>query len=91
MKTKPIPALVMLTAGLVACIAGIAGRLDTVEFTKMLLAVLVGFYLLGCIVKIVLDINFPLKQEEETTDGEEEAGTKEEENGGEEEKEEEQQ
>lgn len=89
MKTKPIPALIMLTAGLVACVAGIAGHMETVKFTQMLLGVLVGFYVLGCIVKIILDKNFPEMKEEETTDGEE-AGTKEkEDDGGEAEKQEE--
>ena len=87
MKTKPIPALIMLTAGFVACIAGIAGHMETVKFTQMLLIVLVAFYILGCVVKIILDKNFPEMKEEETTDGEE--AVTEEEDGGETEKQEE--
>ena len=62
MKTKPIPAIVMLVAGLVACIAGMAGHMETGRFVKMLLVVL--------IVKLLIDKNFK-DMEEETTDGEE--------------------
>lgn len=67
MKTKPIPAIVMLVAGLVVCIAGMAGHMETV---KMLLVVLIVFYIIGGIVKLLIDKNFK-DMEEETTDGEE--------------------
>lgn len=69
MKTRTIPALIMLLAGAVTCVAGIMAKMEIVSFTKMLLIVLVVFYILGCIVKIVLDRNFPETQEEETTEG----------------------
>jgi hypothetical protein len=36
----------------------------------MLLVVLLIFYILGCIVKVILDKNFKEMQKEETTDGE---------------------
>ena len=62
MKTKPIPAIVMLVAGLVVCIAGMAGHMETGRFVKMLLVVR--------IVKLLIDKNFK-DMEEETTDGEE--------------------
>lgn len=78
MKTKSIPALIMLSAGAIACIAGIAGHMEIVRFTKMLLIVLIIFYILGCFVKIILDRNFKEMQEEETTDGEESAADKDE-------------
>lgn len=71
MKTKTIPAIIMLTAGLIACIAGIIGHMDIVEFTKMLFIVLIIFYGLGSIVKIIIDSNFKEMQEEEATEGEE--------------------
>ncbi len=70
MKTKSVPALIMLLAGAIACIAGIASHLDVAGFVKMLLIVLIVFYLLGCIVKMILDSNF---KTEETTDGEAES------------------
>ena len=69
MKTKPIPAIVMLVAGLVVCIAGMAGHMETGRFVKMLLVVLIVFYIIGGIV-LLIDKNFK-DMEEETTDGEE--------------------
>lgn len=88
MKTKSIPALIMLTAGLVACIAGIAEHMEAVRFTKMLLIVLILFYVLGCAVKMILDRSFKKMKEEETTDGEEEAAAEEDEEAAKEEQEE---
>lgn len=70
MKTKPIPAIVMLVAGLVVCIAGMVGHMETGRFVKMLLVVLIVFYIIGGIVKLLIDKNFK-DMEEETTDGEE--------------------
>lgn len=70
MKTKTIPAIIMLTAGFIACIAGIIGHMEVVEFTKMLFIVLIVFYILGSIVKVIIDSNFKEMQEEETTEGE---------------------
>ncbi len=69
MKTKSIPAFIMLLAGAIACIAGIVSRLDVAGFVRMLLIVLIVFYFLGCIVKIILDSNFK-EEVKETTDGE---------------------
>lgn len=59
MKTKPIPAIVMLTGGFVACVLGILNHMETTAFMKMLLLVLFIFYILGGIIKIVLDKGFP--------------------------------
>lgn len=77
MKTKSIPAIIMLTAGCIACIVGITGYMETERFMKMLFVVLIVFYFLGCIVKMILDKNFQ-EMKEETTEGdetlEEEAG-----------------
>jgi flagellar biosynthesis/type III secretory pathway M-ring protein FliF/YscJ len=78
MKTKGIPAVVMLLAGLVTCIIGIVQHMETMVFTKTLLAVLVIFYVLGCIVKLVLDKNFkemdePEKEQEESGEEQEQS------------------
>lgn len=70
MKTKSIPAIIMLLAGLVACIAGMAAHMEVSDFMKMLLIVLILFYVLGSVVKVILDRNFAEMQDEETTDGE---------------------
>ena len=79
MKTKSVPAIVMLSAGFVACVAGICAHMEVADFMKMLLIVLIVFYLLGGVVKIVLDRNFAgmndedgtLPQEEEDPEAEE--------------------
>lgn len=76
MRTKPIPAIIMLIAGFIACLAGMNAHMEVADFLKMLLLVLIVFYILGCIVKQIIDKNFMGMLEEETTDGEE---TKEEE------------
>lgn len=70
MKTKTIPALIMLLAGAIASVAGIMSQMEIVSFTKMLFIVLIVFYLLGCVVKVILDKYFMETQEEETTEGE---------------------
>lgn len=71
MRTKSIPAIIMLLAGLVACIAGMVAHMEVAGFMKMLLVVLILFYILGCVVKTILDRNFAEMQDEQTTDGEE--------------------
>lgn len=70
MKTKSIPAIIMLTAGCIACIVGITGYMETGRFMKMLFVVLIVFYFFGCIVKMILDKNFQ-EMKEEPTEGEE--------------------
>ena len=47
MKTKPIPAIVMLSAGFVTCIIAIYTHMELMAFTKSLLLVLIVFYILG--------------------------------------------
>lgn len=70
MKTKPIPAIVMLAAGLITCVAGIVTHMETIRFVKVLLLVLLIFYVLGCIAKLIIDSNFK-EMTEDTTDGDE--------------------
>lgn len=78
MKTKPIPALVMLFAGVVACLVAIFRGMDSYDFLKMLLFVLVGFYVAGCVIKVILDKNFQEKEQEDATGEEETQGQEEE-------------
>ena len=52
MKTKGIPAVVMLLAGFVTCIIGIVQHMETDVFIKTLLAVLIIFYLLQLSLKL---------------------------------------
>ena len=55
MKTKLIPALIMLLGGATACIFGMKNHYQTTEFLTMLFIVLLVFYMLGSIIKMLLD------------------------------------
>lgn len=74
MKTRALPAIIMLLAGFIACLAGIRAHMEVTDFMKMLFWVLVIFLVIGCLAKAVIDHFFAETQEEETTDGEESAG-----------------
>ncbi len=56
--------------------------MDSAAYIKMLFIVLIVFYIIGCIVKIIIDKNFPEMSEEEKTaeDGETEENTEDTEN-----------
>ncbi len=71
MKTKQVPVIITLVAGLVTCILGFTMHMESAQFVKTLVIVLVSFYIFGCIAKLVLDKNFKEEPEEEAT---EEAG-----------------
>lgn len=68
MNTKSVPAIIMLLAGFTACIAGMNAHMEVADFLKMLLIVLIVFYILGCMIEYILDKHFVVKKE--TTDGE---------------------
>ncbi len=63
MNTKPVPAIVMLISGLVTCIIGICQHFSFGRFVRTEFLVLVIFYILGCIVKLVLDKGFEVMQD----------------------------
>ena len=74
MKTKTIPVMLMLVAGAMACVLGFVYRYESTQFFTMVFTVLIVFYMLGCIVKIIIDKNFPVesdKNEENTEESEE--------------------
>ncbi len=54
MKTNYVPALIMLSAGLVDCIISFRSHLSMYEFTKQLLLVLLIFYVIGCFLQFIL-------------------------------------
>ena len=82
MKTRPIPVIIMLTAGFVACIVGIIQRMDMEIFVKTVLVAMVIFLLLGQVVRIILERNIQKmadiveepEDSEENSDEEPEAG-----------------
>lgn len=67
MKTKQIPALVMLLGGSVACIVSYINRYELKEMLVVLTLSLVIFLIFGVIIRLVLD-SFELPQEEEKVD-----------------------
>lgn len=89
MKTKDIPAIVMLLAGGVYCLIGIRYQIPLMDFLLTLLIILLIFWIIGGIVRIVLDrfmgeIEDKTEAEEEEmadeTDAKESEGEAEEEN-----------
>lgn len=58
MKTKTLPVILMLVAGAIACVLGFVYHYETTDFFAMVLVVLIVFYMLGCIVKGIIDKNF---------------------------------
>lgn len=55
MKTKDVPAIVMLLAGGVYCLFGILYKIPLMEFLIQLLTILLIFWIFGGIVRMVLD------------------------------------
>jgi mannitol-specific phosphotransferase system IIBC component len=84
MKTKQVPAIVMLIAGFFTCIVSIFQHIEVGQFLEILFVVLVSFYILGCVIKIILDHNFAETENQEASeetdedakDNEEDAETK---------------
>lgn len=63
MKTKAVPAIIMLIAGFVTCVVAISQQLGFGVFVRTELLVLVIFYLFGCIVRLFLDRCFYIMQD----------------------------
>ncbi len=55
MKTKYIPAITTLFAAFVICIVTILNDYDALTMMKLLLAVIVVFYILGIIIRIIMN------------------------------------
>lgn len=67
MKTRPIPAIVMLIAGFAVCIIMFVNDYSTSFMLRTLFWVLIGFYILGYIIKIILDVSIAKQREENIT------------------------
>lgn len=71
MNTRYIPAIVMLLGGLVRSIVGIIDKEElTLSYTISLLVVLFIFYIIGGIIKAILDKYVPLKTDDDLEDEE---------------------
>ena len=55
MNTKIIPAVLSLLAGLVAVVVTYINKADIVEILTTLFVVLLSFYILGCIGRVIID------------------------------------
>ncbi len=77
MKTKDVPAMVMLLAGGVYCLFGILYKIPLMEFLMQLLVILLAFWMLGGILKMVLDHfmgEIEVKEEEEDSENSDSEG-----------------
>lgn len=82
MKTKDVPAIIMLLAGGVYCLFGILYKIPLMDFTIQLLGVLLGFWIFGGIIRMVLDRfmgEIEVKEEEEDSENSEGEDTEEQE------------
>lgn len=68
MKTKQIPAMVMLTAAFAMCIISYVNDFSLSFLIRAMFLVMIGFYLLGCVIKIILDRNLSQMDEKFTAD-----------------------
>jgi large-conductance mechanosensitive channel len=68
MKTKYIPAIIMLAAGLVACLVMIRSGVSNEEFIRILLIVLVLFLIIGWVVRFILEILLKKMEPQQETD-----------------------
>ena len=66
MKTKQVPALVTLTAAFAMCIISYVNDFSLSFLIRTMFLVVIGFYILGCVIKIILDRNMSQMDEEIT-------------------------
>lgn len=79
MKTEYIPKITTLLAGAIVCIISIVKQMDTTYSLAVLLAVLVVFYIIGCIARRIIEnvmisnrfMKEQAEESEEETDSEE--------------------
>lgn len=55
LKTNYLPALIMLLAGFIYCLFGIKNGVPALDFTVQLLIVLLVFYILGGIIRLLFE------------------------------------
>ncbi len=65
MKVKAIPAIITLVAGLITCVISIINQVNLEDFLKRLCVVIVIFFILGSIIKSIIEHNFRPEQEDE--------------------------
>ncbi|MBO5302631.1 MAG: hypothetical protein J6A92_01115 [Lachnospiraceae bacterium] len=68
MNTKPLPAILALVAGFLTCIMSFVQNVDLVIFAKRFIVVCIVFFVIGMVIRIVIDMNFKEKNEEEVSE-----------------------
>ncbi len=67
MKTKQIPAIVTLFAAFAMCIISYVNDYSLSFFIRAMFFVLLGFFILGVVIKIILDMNVSQLDDEVVT------------------------
>ena len=70
MKTDHVPALVMLVAGAVYCLMRIRYTVPLIQFLTQLLIVLIVFWIMGGVLKIVFNETLKIVEEPSEEDAE---------------------
>lgn len=65
MKKRFIPAFITLTAGLIDCLLTVGRGMTNVEFVRQLLIVLVIFFILGLLVRFLVEKGLQLLEDKE--------------------------
>ena len=65
MKKRFIPAIITLTAGLIDCLLTVGRGMTNVEFVRQLLIVLVIFFILGLLVRFLVEKGLQLLEDKE--------------------------
>ena len=65
MKKRFIPAIITLTAGLIDCLLTVGRGMTNVEFVRQLLIVLVIFFILGLLVRFLVEKGLQVLEDKE--------------------------
>lgn len=66
MRTKRLPEIIMLTAGLITCVITILKKFEIIAALTTLLVVLLSFYVMGIFVRIAVDKIIDINNKEES-------------------------
>lgn len=70
MNTRQLPPVLALVAGFMTCVMSFVQRVDMTVFAKRFIVVTIIFFIIGVVLKIVIDINFKsIAEDEETEEG----------------------
>lgn len=82
-KFRNVPAFVTLLAGFIACVMMILRKYALVDFLWILVAVMVGFYIIGLLIRLILNMVFKSveadKENEDSSDEESDEASEEDE------------